>query len=108
MAIKDKTKILHLTLSRMPFEVMVTGEKTIEYREPSKWIMSRLQGKEYDLVKFVNGYGNDKPFFVAKYEGYDIETHTYSVEFSNGLKVVPKKGTVRIFLGGIVQMGNLN
>jgi hypothetical protein len=35
-------KILHLTLSKLPFEVMATGEKTTEYRKPSKWILSVL------------------------------------------------------------------
>ena len=40
---------------------MVTGKKTIEYRRPSKWIKDRLVDKEYEVVKFVNGYGDDKP-----------------------------------------------
>ncbi len=60
-------RILHLTLSKMPFEVMVTGEKSTEYREPSKWILSRLQGKDYDLIKFVNGYGSDGDISEALY-----------------------------------------
>lgn len=101
-------RILHLTLSKMPFEVMVTGEKSTEYREPSKWILSRLQGKDYDLIKFVNGYGSDKPYFIAKYRGWEIETNPYSVDFSNGLKVTTKKGTVKIYAGEIVERGNLN
>lgn len=101
-------RILHLTISKMPFEVMVTGEKSTEYREPSKWILSRLQGKDYDLIKFVNGYGSDKPYFIAKFRGWEIETNPYSVEFSNGLKVTTKKGTVKIYAGEIVERGNLN
>ncbi len=101
-------RILHLTLSKMPFEVMVTGEKSTEYREPSKWILSRLQGKDYDLIKFVNGYGSNKPYFIAKFRGWEIETNPYSVEFSNGLKVTTKKGTVKIYVGEIVERGNLN
>jgi len=101
-------RILHLTLSKMPFEVMVTGEKSTEYREPSKWILSRLQGKDYDLIKFVNGYGSEKPYFIAKYRGWEIETNPYSVDFSNGLKVTTKKGTVKIYAGEIVERGNLN
>lgn len=101
-------RILHLTLSKMPFEVMVTGEKSTEYREPSKWILSRLQGKKYDLIKFVNGYGSDKPYFIAKFRGWEIETNPYSVDFSNGLKVTTKKGTVKIYAGEIVERGNLN
>lgn len=101
-------RILHLTLSKMPFDVMVTGEKSTEYREPSKWILSRLQGKDYDLIKFVNGYGSDKPYFIAKFRGWEIETNPYSVDFSNGLKVTTKKGTVKIYAGEIIERGNLN
>ena len=101
-------RILYLTLSKMPFEVMVTGEKSTEYREPSKWILSRLLNKHYDLIKFVNGYGSDKPYFIAKYKGWEIETNPYSVDFSNGLKVTTKKGTVKIYAGEIVERGNLN
>lgn len=101
-------RTLYLTLSKMPFEVMVTGEKSTEYREPSKWILSRLQGKDYDLIKFVNGYGSNKPYFIAKFRGWEIETNPYSVDFSNGLKVTTKKGTVKIYAGEIVERGNLN
>jgi hypothetical protein len=100
-------RILYLTLSKMTFDVMVTGEKSTEYREPSKWILSRLQGKEYDLIKFVNGYGSDKPYFIAKFRGWEIETNPYSVDFSNGLKVDSKKGTVKIYAGEIIECGNL-
>ena len=101
-------KTLYLTLSKMPFDVMVTGEKTTEYRNPSKWILSRLQGKDYDLIKFVNGYGSEKPYFISKFRGWEIETDPYSVVFSNGLKVDSKKGTVKIYAGDIVERGNLN
>lgn len=31
-------KILVLTLSKKPFEVMVTGEKYLEFRETKNWI----------------------------------------------------------------------
>ncbi len=99
--------ILHLTLSRKPFEVMVTGEKSTEYREPSKWILSRLQGKDYDFVKFVNGYGSDKPYFIAKYLGWKIETNNNSLYFSNCLEVISKKGTVKIYVGDVVEFRNL-
>jgi len=65
---------LKLSLKRLPFEVMVTGEKTIEYRYPSKWIESRLYKKDkkraYDFIEFTNGYGKNKPFLKARYEGF--------------------------------------
>ena len=107
-------KTLFLTLSKQPFEVMVTGEKTEEFREGSDWIISRLMDKEwnpkeYDVIKFVNGYGGDKPYFICKYEGFvefymDVATR----EYSNGLKVEGiGKGDFVILCGEIIETGNL-
>lgn len=101
-------RILHLTLSKLPFDVMVTGEKYIEYRVASKWILSRLRGKEYDLIKFVNGYGKTKPYFIAKYRGWDFVSNTSTVYFSNGLTVDSKIGMVKIYVGLIVERGNIS
>ena len=60
-------KILKLTLSKLPFDVTVTGEKTIEYRKPSKWILSRLKGKHYRKIWFTNGYGKTRPFLEVDF-----------------------------------------
>jgi hypothetical protein len=100
-------KILHLTLKKKPFEVMVTGEKKIEYRKPSKWILSRLVSKEYDYVKFVNGYGKDKPYFIAEYSGFNIVNMNYSATWSD-FKVNVKIGDIAILLGTIIEKGNIN
>lgn len=62
-------KVLKLTLKRQPFELMLRGAKTVEFRKPSDWIKSRLCGKEYNLIEFTNGYGAHRPKFFAKYEG---------------------------------------
>lgn len=70
-------RVLKLTLKKHWFDVMVTGVKPFEMRTPSKWIESRLFDKngnfrEYDYVDFRNGYGNDKPYFRAKFERVEI------------------------------------
>ena len=83
---------LRLTLSKKPFEVMVTGEKNIEYRRVSQWIVSRLfdkQGKprEYDTIEFVNGYGKDRPRFTVVYKGFTL-LDSVNETFSNGLNVI--------------------
>lgn len=66
---------------------MVTGEKREEFRKPSKWMLSRMFNKnkdgsksfkKYDLVKFVNGYGNDKPYFIAEFTA--MAQPTYSLK----------------------------
>ncbi len=86
---------------------MVTGEKPVEIRNSSDWILSRLVGKKYDDVKFINGYGADKPYFIAKYYGYSAAKEKENLKFSNGLIVPVDVGDVRIFLGEIIERGNL-
>jgi len=107
-------KTLHLSLRKEPFEVMVTGEKGLEFRKKSKWIRSRLFNKDgtrkqYDVIKFVNGYGNDKPYFMCLYGSF-IETpvNLKSFEYSNGLVVEGiVKGDFVILCGVIIKKGNL-
>jgi hypothetical protein len=108
-------KTLHLSLKKAAFDVMVTGEKQEEFREGSDWIISRLlepnweKVKEYDLIKFVNGYGAHRPYFICKYKGFfecymDVATR----EYSNGLKIEGiGKGDFVILCGDIIEYGNL-
>ena len=104
---KKMSKTLHLTLSKLPFEVMVTDEKSIEFRVASDWIKSRLIGKEYDYIKFVNGYGNDKPYFVAVYGGWCYAKRNFKNRYSNGLTVDVNKGMIMISVGEIIEKGNM-
>lgn len=106
-------KVLLLTLHRAAFEVMVTGEKKEEFRKGSQWIINRLfdknmQAKEYDLIKFVNGYGSDKPFFTCRFEGFlDCYMPVATRKYSNGLIVSGiGKGDFIIYCGQIVEIGN--
>ena len=98
--------ILHLTLKKQWFDLMVTGQKTVEYRRPSKWIKDRLVDKEYEVVKFVNGYGDDKPYFLCEYKGYEISKSSKQHDY-NGFKVKYEKGDYLIHLGKIIETGNL-
>ena len=105
-------RTLHLTLSEKPFQVMVTGEKPVEFRKPSDWIKSRLfnkdgSRKDYDVVKLVNGYGKDKPFFIAIFNGFDQASEDSIQTYSNGLEVNIEENDFRIFLGDITKKGNL-
>ena len=50
--------------------MIASGEKREEYRVPSKWILSRLEGKEYDRVEFKNGYGPNVPTIEVEYLGW--------------------------------------
>jgi hypothetical protein len=107
-------KTLKLTLEKAPFEVMVTGEKKHEFREDKQWIRTRLftangTRKHYDAIQFTNGYGKDRPYFIARmgsvrtWQGEPIQN-----VFSNGLKVPIKVGMFVIGVGEIIEKGNLN
>ncbi len=101
-------KTLHLSLKKLPFDVMNTGEKDKEFRKPSKWITSRLFNKDgtrkhYDVVKCTNGYGDHRPLFVAEYNGFEIlasgiQKHTYS----NGFTIDVVAGDIIIKLGKVL------
>jgi len=107
-------KTLHLSLKKLPFDVMVTGEKTEEFRIDSAWIISRMFNKDgtpknYDVIKFTNGYGSDKPYFICNYEGFRqnvacVPAHTYSNGFEfEGMA----DNNFIIYLGLIIETGNL-
>lgn len=94
---------LKLTLSKKPFDVMRTGEKTTEFRRMSKWMTSRLYNKngvlrEYKYVEFVNGYGATKPRFTVEFKGVEI-INDKLFTYSNGLKVDITEPTYAINLG---------
>lgn len=111
-------RILWLTVKKKPFEVMVTGEKREEFRKPGEWIQSRLyreikrgklvyhEPREYDLVIFTNGYGNDKPYFIAEMINHGSYNFEDTVTYSNGLTVHITPGTHIIKLGNILEIGN--
>jgi hypothetical protein len=99
---------LHLTLHRKAFEVMVTGEKDIEFRANNTWMKSRLINKggtvkKYQAIKFVNGYGKDKPYFICQYKGYGWISGVF--QYSNGLEVLADN-CIGIRCGKILEVGN--
>ena len=102
----ETKRTLRLTLKKDAFEVMKTGEKMMEFRKPSLWIMSRLfvnanpaQGmKPYDTVLFTNGYGKSRPSFERKYDGLARVTEAREYVYSNGLVVQAENGDIIIWL----------
>ena len=66
------TKILHLNLYRKYFDAIVEGTKTIEYRDKTDYWKKRIEGREYDIIKFRNGYAKDAPTMLVEYKGYNI------------------------------------
>lgn len=66
-------KILHLTLKKKWFDMILSGQKKEEYREIKKYWTKRLYGgaldpiPEYDIIRFTNGYGKKCPTMDVEY-----------------------------------------
>ena len=105
-------RVLRLSLKKQWFDLMVTGEKNLEVRKPSQWMMSRLEGREpmpeglYDFVLFTNGYGRTKPWFSCRYEGW-CKADCHHRRHYGGHVVAVERGDIKIFLGPVLQSGNL-
>ena len=61
--------VLHLTLKKQWFDMILSGEKKEEYREIKPYWDTRLQNKEYDVIIFRNGYASDAPRFTIELLG---------------------------------------
>jgi hypothetical protein len=62
-------KVLHLNLHREFFAAIVAKTKRIEYRKRSPHWRSRLEGREYDVIQFRNGYATSAPEMVVEFRG---------------------------------------
>lgn len=81
--IKQKKKVLFLTLHKEWFNQIAAGVKTTEYRELKDYWVERLCGsegigsfKKYDEVHFRNGYAKNAPFMRVEFKGTAIEKDT--------------------------------
>ena len=64
-----KSQILHLSLEREWFDEIARGTKNKEYRKYKPYWKTRLEGRQYDVVKFRNGYGRNVPEMVVEFRG---------------------------------------
>ncbi len=80
---------LHLSIYKKWFDEILLGSKKTEYRE-IKPFYDKLLKNHYDEVKFVNGYGEERPFLVVKVT-----------------KIIKAKEFYEIHLGNIIETGNL-
>lgn len=106
-----QVKVLKLTVKEPWFTLMAKGEKVIEFRTPSKWIKSRLydkngESRHYDYVSITNGYGKDRPAFLARYEGFGTGYNNEYV-FSDGSRLTPQAEDFALFLGEITMSINI-
>ena len=49
--------------------MILSGQKKEEYREIKPYWVKRLVNREYDIIRFRNGYNPDSPAFDIEYNG---------------------------------------
>ena len=99
---------LSLVLKKDPYDVMVTGEKSYEYRTNTQYWRSRLyhmDGTKKDMthVHFFHGYQKKRRSFMVEFHGFEIIDEV-DIKYSNGLHVkypYEKNGYIKIKLGKI-------
>lgn len=71
MAQRRKTKpvILHLNLHQEFFRQIARRTKRIEYRSRTPYWKTRLEGRNYDVIKFRNGYATNAPEMTVEFLG---------------------------------------
>ena len=84
-------KILHLNLYRKYFDAIADGTKTVEYRNRTEYWMRRIEGREYDTIKFRNGYAKDAPTMLVEYKGYKEVIRT---GYGNGVEYEIELGKI--------------
>ena len=82
-----KKKVLHLILMKEPFDKILNGTKTIEYRDKTDYWKTRLENKKFNLVKFRNGYQKDARVMLVEHKGMDI-TDRYEIKLG---KIIRKE-----------------
>ena len=98
---KKDNKILHLTLKKKWFDMILSGEKKEEYRDVKQYWIDRLKlSKQYDVIKFKNGYSKNARQMVVEFKGCEIGSAVH--EWSDGWQ-----GQVFIIkLGNILETTN--
>ena len=68
--IRAKKDTLYLIVIKEVWDRIVSGEKTIEYRERTDYWDKRINARHYDYLRITNGYGNDtRPYRLYRYAG---------------------------------------
>jgi hypothetical protein len=77
--------ILRLTLYKQYFDAILSGAKSIEYRRRSSRYDKQFL-KPYTHIKFVNGYGNHRPWLIAEISHFEKADDQWLIHLGNVLE----------------------
>lgn len=80
-----------MTLHRKWFDQIAAGQKIEEYRTVKPYWKARIEGKEYDEIRFRNGYSKNAPFIRIEYKGWKFSTRNgkqvYALQLGSLLQI---------------------
>src|SRR5262249_40548151 len=79
-------RVLHLAVEREWFDDIAEGRKRHEYRAYKEYWKKRLEGKEFDIVRFRNGYAADAPEMDVEFVGVERKGKNYVIRLGQVLK----------------------
>ena len=88
----ESNNTLYLIVVKEVWDRIVSGEKTIEYRERTDYWDKRINARHYDYLRITNGYGNDtRPYRLYRYTGatrvMKDNTQCYAISIAEDLIV---------------------
>src|SRR6476620_658631 len=69
MKVMPKRSILHLNLKREFFDDIAARKKRTEYRSRTFYWRRRIEGRDYDVICFRNGYSKKSPEMLVQFLG---------------------------------------
>lgn len=80
---KDK-KVLFLTIKKYWFDKILSGEKTIEYREYKDYYHKKICNTNYTEILLQAGYSKTSPRLKAKITLIDVNEIVFDTELFSG------------------------
>ena len=80
-------RVLHLTLIKKWFDLILSGKKTKEYRDIKPYWTKRLVGKEFEEIHFKNGYSKNAPFMRVEWKDMKKEKGKYVILLGKVLEI---------------------
>ena len=96
---EENTKILRLPISEPWFSMILSGEKTEEYRDLTPFYTVRLDKKPTE-IELTNGYGHHRPALRAKISAVKVGVGREKWG-------APKAKVYKICIGEILETRNL-
>ena len=87
---------LYLIVIKEVWDRIISGDKTIEYRERTDYWDKRIHNRDYKYVRITNGYGNDtRPYRLYRYTGatrvMKDNIQCYAIDINSDLVIEERK-----------------